>query len=343
MNRVSEEAKNLLAEIIEHEAESDYWQKRFGQMKHKEEIIVRDCFGELKKNNLVSVLWADNIPYQIQVLKDGYTYEDRMYKAELDKWKAEEQSSPFEREMFELLYRTKTIKSPINAAPIGTNMNEYNRPSNIWVNDFEIFYNRYLTDHPLAKRIETILFHRGLNAYSDLISILESISGDTEYRKQKYAKQVSPVSDNKGVQMKEYDVFLSHANKDKNTYVNRLYKALSSLGVNIYYDKDSIEWGDKWKEHILDGTAKSEFAIIVISENYFGREWAEKELNEFLNRQNGEGQKIILPITHKISLEQLREKYPSVADIQTIDSSKYTCDQIALLFARQLIKRLKNV
>lgn len=31
-----------------------------------------------------------------------------------------------------------------------------------------------------------------------------------------------------------------------------------------------------------------------------------------------------------------------IADIQAIDSSKYSCDQIALLFARQLIKRLKS-
>lgn len=341
MKQVSEEARNLLAEIIKHETEPDYWQKRFEQMKRQEEIIVRGCFGELEKNNLIYVFWADNIPYQLEVLKDGYKYEDQMYDTESNKLKADIHLSPFEREMYGLLYRSKSINPPKNAASIGTDIDEYNRPSNIWVNDFEIFYKRYLTDHPLAKRIETILFHRQLSAYSELISILESISGDEEFRKQNYEKQV--VSDNKGAQMKEYDVFLSHADKDKNTYVNRLHKSLSNLGVKIYYDKESLEWGDRWKEHILDGTAKSEFAIIVISENFFDREWTEKELNEFLNRQNEEGQKMILPITHKITLEQLRKKYPSVADIQALDSSNYTCDEIALQFARQLIKRLKNV
>ena len=40
-------------------------------------------------------------------------------------------------------------------------------------------------------------------------------------------------------------------------------------------------------------------------------------------------------------IEVLQAKYPNVADIQAIDSSKYNCDQIALLFAKQLIKRLK--
>lgn len=102
------------------------------------------------------------------------------------------------------------------------------------------------------------------------------------------------------------------------------------------------EWGDNWKDRILNGTKKAEFAIIVISENFFDREWTERELNEFLNRQNRNGQKLILPILNNITVSQLQEKYPSIADIQAIDSSKYSCDQIALLFARQLIKRLKS-
>ena len=68
-----------------------------------------------------------------------------------------------------------------------------------------------------------------------------------------------------------------------------------------------------------------------------------KELAEFLSRQNRNGQKLILPILHNITLAQLQERYPSVADIQAIDSKKYTCDQIAIMFARQLIKRLKSM
>lgn len=120
-----------------------------------------------------------------------------------------------------------------------------------------------------------------------------------------------------------------------------MYNSLNKLGVKIFYDKETLEWGDKFKDKILEGTKKSEFAIIVISTNFFGREWTERELSEFLNRQNQNGQKLILPILHNITIEQLKEKYPSIADIQAIDASKYTCDQIVLLFARQFIKRLK--
>ena len=142
--------------------------------------------------------------------------------------------------------------------------------------------------------------------------------------------------------MTSYDVFISHANKDKVDYVDELKASLEKLKIKIFYDKDSLEWGDNWKQRILDGVKESEFAIIVISENFFDREWTEKELNELLNRQNRNGQKIILPILHNITIEKLQAKYPKIADIQALDSSKYSCDEIALKFAEQLIKRLKN-
>lgn len=152
-------------------------------------------------------------------------------------------------------------------------------------------------------------------------------------------------SDNTIVQLNKsglsYDVFISHANKDKIDYVDELKESLDKLKIKIFYDKDSLEWGDNWKQRILDGVKESEFAIIVISENFFDREWTEKELNEFLNRQNRNGQKIILPILHNITIGQLQAKYPAIADIQALNSKDYSCDEIALQFAGQLIKRLK--
>lgn len=247
----------------------------------------------------------------------------------------------FEEQLNDLLERTKSIKSPINSAGLGTNINEYNRPSEIWVNDVEIFYNQYLKDHPLGSRMQTILFHRSLDAYSQLITCLESIKNDQVFIDKMNRIATETVPKYQAKTLPEYDVFISHANADKEELIEELYKSLDKLGIKIFYDKEVLEWGDKWKDKILEGTKKAEFAIIVISENFFDREWTERELVEFLNRQNRNGQKLILPILHNITVEQLKEKYPSIADIQAIDSAKYTCDHIALLFARQLIKRLK--
>ena len=90
-----------------------------------------------------------------------------------------------------------------------------------------------------------------------------------------------------------YDVFISHANADKADYVNELKESLDKLKIIIFYDTDAIEWGDNWKKKLLESVEKAEFAIIVISENFFGQEWTEKELKEFLYRQNLKGQKIV--------------------------------------------------
>lgn len=141
---------------------------------------------------------------------------------------------------------------------------------------------------------------------------------------------------------KKYDVFISHANADKLTYVDELNDSLSKLKINIFYDKDALDWGDDWKGQILAGVEQSEFAIIVISKNFFHREWTERELNELLNRQNKSGERIILPILHQITFEQLQEKYPAIASIQALKSADYSCDEIALKFASKLIKKLKQ-
>ena len=140
----------------------------------------------------------------------------------------------------------------------------------------------------------------------------------------------------------KYDLFISHANKDKISFVEELKQVLDRLGISIFYDKDSIEWGDEWKKKILEGVAQSEFAIIVVSENFFGREWTEKELSEFLSRQNSSGQKIILPILFNISVKQLESQYPDLANIQAISANDYSKEEIALLFAQQYIKRIKS-
>lgn len=147
----------------------------------------------------------------------------------------------------------------------------------------------------------------------------------------------------KSVSHKEYDVFISHANKDKLDYVDELVDGIKQLGIRIFYDKDEISWGDNWKGKILNGTKQSEFAIIVISENFFGREWTEKELTEFLNRQNESGQKIILPLLYNITFDDVTRKYPQLEDIQGLIAENYIVEEIVILLAKELIKRYKEV
>lgn len=139
-----------------------------------------------------------------------------------------------------------------------------------------------------------------------------------------------------------YDVFVSHATKDKLSYVDDLYKELVKLGIKVFYDKEEISWGDNWKECILTATKQSEFAIIVISKNFFGREWTEKELQAFLSRQNKSGQKVILPILYNVTQEEFLSHYPKLEEIQYITAKKNSKKDITILFAKEYIKRIKS-
>ena len=334
---LSDGAQKLLSEIIENKEQRYYWRERFKQLSQKEDAIIRYYFKELKDAQMIKIHWADNWPYIIEVLGKGYLYEQQ---------KREEEKlvmSKFERELSELLERAKTIKSPINMAPISVNIEEYNRPSDEWINDVEIFYKKYLKKYALGDRIKSLLVHRTINTFNDLRSCLTSVSKDKDFIDSMNGVTMQVVPSYQAKNIPEYDVFLSHANADKLEFVDELNTSIEHLGVKIFYDKNSLEWGDNWKARILDGINKAEFAIIVISQNFFGREWTEKELYELLNRQARNGQKLILPILHNITIDDLVKKYPSVADIQAISSKDYTCDQIAILFARQLIRRLKNI
>lgn len=210
-----------------------------------------------------------------------------------------------------------------------------------WLQKVKTFNERYLKSHPSFSDINSAIFQHTEYTAMKVMGALQNVYEDEEFWDNQEQKNISvPIYKTKD--MTSYDVFISHANKDKVDYVDELKASLEKLKIKIFYDKDSLEWGDNWKQRILDGVRESEFAIIVISENFFDREWTEKELNELLNRQNRNGQKIILPILHNITIEELQAKYPKVADIQALDSAKYSCDEIALKFAEQLIKRLKT-
>ena len=115
----------------------------------------------------------------------------------------------FEEQLNALLEQAKTINSPINVAPLGMSISEYNHPSEIWMNDVEIFYNTYLKEHPLGKRISTILFHRALDAFDELKACLESIQKDQLFIDKMNGISTVNVPKYQARGLPEYDVFIS--------------------------------------------------------------------------------------------------------------------------------------
>lgn len=138
--------------------------------------------------------------------------------------------------------------------------------------------------------------------------------------------------------MEKYDVFISHAHADKESFVKDLKESFSKLGIKIFYDTDSIEWGDNWESKINEGLDKCRFGVIIISNDFYNRKWTEKELKKLLSRQNKNGENIILPILYNTTCDEMKQHYKGLSTIQFISASKYDIKDITILLARKLLK-----
>lgn len=146
--------------------------------------------------------------------------------------------------------------------------------------------------------------------------------------------------------MFEYDVFVSHASADKENYVQKLQESFKKLGIKIFYDADTIEWGDDWEQKIKNGLEKCRYGVIVVTKNFYNRIWTEKELKSFLIRQNNNGENVILPILYNTSIDELKKHckkscYKDLSKIQFVDGNKMDVKDITILLARKLLSSNK--
>lgn len=142
--------------------------------------------------------------------------------------------------------------------------------------------------------------------------------------------------------MFEYDVFISHANADKENYVKELQESFKKLGIRVFYDADTIEWGDDWEQKIKNGLEKCRYGVVVVTRDFYNRTWTEKELKSLLNRQNSNGENLILPILYNTSIDELKKHckkscYKDLSKIQFVDGNKIDVKDITILLARKLL------
>ena len=141
----------------------------------------------------------------------------------------------------------------------------------------------------------------------------------------------------------EYDVFVSHANANKQSFVDSLYDQLNRLRIRIWYDSTEIDWGDGLKEKIQEGLSKCRFGIVILSPEFIERKWTNQELSELLTRQNESHEKVVLPLLYNLTVEQMKEQYPVLGDIKAREVREdEDAKDVVIDFARILIRQLKG-
>lgn len=75
----------------------------------------------------------------------------------------------------------------------------------------------------------------------------------------------------------KWDVFISHATEDKESFVRPLALALRSYGLKVWYDEFTLDIGDKLRESIEAGLRDSRYGIVVVTPFFAGKHWTENE------------------------------------------------------------------
>ncbi len=96
---------------------------------------------------------------------------------------------------------------------------------------------------------------------------------------------------------------------------------LQNKGLKVWFDECTLTLGDSLRRSIDNGLANSCYGVVVLSKKFFEKEWPQKELDGLVAREEGSN-KVILPIWHGITQQELRSFSPILADRLAVSSDK---------------------
>lgn len=163
----------------------------------------------------------------------------------------------------------------------------------------------------------------------DIIARLErGANARTARRIGSLRTEFRPVFKDPETPMIHHTAFVSHASEDKDEIARPLTEALIDLGHQIWFDEFTIKIGDSLRRTIDRGLASSRFGIVILSPSFLAKNWPQYELDGMVAREIS-GQKVILPIWHKLSKNEVLAYSPTLADKLALSTSMYTIDELA--------------
>ena len=126
-----------------------------------------------------------------------------------------------------------------------------------------------------------------------------------------------------------HDVFISHASEDKAHVARPLAELLVGRGLDVWYDDFTLSIGDSLRQSIDRGLAASRFGVILLSPDFFRKEWPQAELDGLVAKQRASGGKVLLPIWHRITKDEVLSHSPTLADLKALSTAVMTLEEIA--------------
>lgn len=161
---------------------------------------------------------------------------------------------------------------------------------------------RLVIDGDTSSRIVNEVGHIMSDFASDLDIMSDKIGLAADVKKKIYGAATG----------KRWDAFISHASEDKDDFVRPLARALQDSGLEIWFDETTLKVGDRLREAIDNGLAKSRYGIVVLSKHFFAKDWTREELEGLTTKEIG-GVKVILPVWHNITRDEVAKHSPTLA------------------------------
>lgn len=117
--------------------------------------------------------------------------------------------------------------------------------------------------------------------------------------------------------------FISHDARDKDEIARPLAFELQRMMCPVWYDEYSLKVGDSLRQSIETGLKECKKCILVLSPNFLSNTgWTKTEFNSIFTREILERANIVLPIWHNVTVHNIYEYSPSLADKVAIEWSK---------------------
>ncbi|WML89214.1 toll/interleukin-1 receptor domain-containing protein [Thiothrix lacustris] len=192
----------------------------------------------------------------------------------------------------------------------------------------QIEADRDIIEQDIMRRMDPLLRGYQNESINSIVITLE-IENDANWRRNatRWLEKVETSSVRTVPRRAAFDVFVSHASEDKESLVRPLASALSQHGFKVWYDEFELKVGDSLSKSIDSGLANSSYGIVVLSRAFFSKNWPQYELEGLTARQMV-GEKVILPVWHGVTREDILRYSPSLADKLAIDSKTNTIQQM---------------
>jgi hypothetical protein len=109
-------------------------------------------------------------------------------------------------------------------------------------------------------------------------------------------------------------IFISHASEDKQLVARPLAKQLTEHGISVWYDEYELKLGDSLLNSINNGLRDSNYGIVILSPNFFNKNWPKYELESLTTLERSYSRKIVLPIWHNIEYADIIKYSAWLAD-----------------------------